>query len=318
MVNCRDLGCHNQDHSARRNPVGLLSIIIVHWNTPRLLAECLASIERERSSFPDPVEVLVVDCASTAPGLDDALAVAPGTRLIRMSENRGYAAGCNAGARSASGDPLIILNADTILEPHSLGELTRVFELAPHIGMAAPLLLNTDGSIQSAGYRFPGLVNLLFDLWPVPARLYASSLNGRLGPGNGKLPYAVDYALGAALAIRRAAYDDVGGFDEGYGMYSEEIDLARALHARGWTCLLAPAARITHVGGASTGQMPSEMQAALWRSRGRYLRRWESPTRRRAIAAAVGLSCRLRAGRDDAGRYQAIRAAFREGLRCRS
>lgn len=299
----------------------MLSIIIVHWNTPRLLDGCLESIERERTTYPDPTEVLVVDCASTDLAYQDVIARFSAARLIQLPENRGYAAGCNAGAREASGDVLLMLNADTILEPGALVELTRCFELAPHIGLVAPLLLNVDGSLQSAGYRFPALANLLFDLWPVPGRLYVSRLNGRLEPGDGMLPYAVDYALGAALALRRAAFESVGGFDEGYGMYSEEIDLARKLAERGWTRLLAPSARVTHVGGASTSQMLREMLAALWRSRGRYLQRWESPRRRRLIAAAVAASCALRARLGDsasAERYRTIRGAFREGLRCRT
>ncbi len=301
----------------------MISIVIVHWNTPGLLNACLASVEREcelerraKRSLP---EILVVDVASTDGAYRDIVNAYPRVRLIQMPANEGYAAGCNAGMSSAVGEVALFLNADIELQPGSLQEMLRPFSLAPHIGMVAPLLINPDGSVQSSGYRFPGIVNVLCDLLPVPGRLYRSSFNGRYDPGNGIHPYAIDYALGAALAVRRTAFMSTGGFDEDYGMYCEEIDFARRLERRGWTRLLAPAARVTHVGGASTRQMPAEMQTSLWRSRGRYHRLWDTGTRRRAIPWGVRIACEVRSRGDVSYKpdtYSTIRAAFDDGFRC--
>jgi GT2 family glycosyltransferase len=119
--------------------------------------------------------------------------------------------------------------------------------------------------------------------------------------------------------VRRSAFESTGGFDECYGMYCEELDLARRLQARGWTRLVAPASRVTHVGGAATRQMPDAMRAALWRSRGRYHRIWDSRARQRTVSRSIRLACALRSATettDRAERWRSIPAAFEAGLRC--
>ncbi len=299
----------------------MLSIVIVHWNTPGLLANCLASIDAERRDEPNVGEVVVVDCASTVAGHREVIRRFPVNELIQMPANIGYAAGCNAGMRATTGDIVLFLNADTELTPGSLSALLDPFSLAPHIGLVAPLLLNVDGTIQSSGYRFPGILNTICDLIPVPARLYESSLNGRMSPGDGQLPYAVDYVLGAALAVRREAFIRARGLDESYGMYCEEIDFARRLEQAGWTRLIAPASEVVHIGGASTGQMPVEMRQALWRSRGMYHRRWDSPARRKALTNIVTMVRAARQGAGTGGRNEPDVTnldVFLKGLGCRN
>ncbi len=293
-----------------------LSIVVVHWNVPGLLDACLRSIaaERERATSLT-CETLVVDCASPADGHRAVVAGHSDVALIEMSENRGYAAGCNAGIAASRGDAVLLLNPDVELEPESLVALVRGLETASHIGMTAPLLLNPDGSQQSAGYRFPGPSSLLFDLLPVPARLIESPLNGRAPTGDGVQPIRIDYPLGAAMCVRRAAADAAGPLDEGYGMYSEEIDWARRLAERGWTTLLIPTARVVHHGGQSTAQRPDAMREALWMSRARYGRRWWSARQRRIASLAVALGTRLddrRAGGDRRAMNAGIRRAFRD------
>ena len=118
---------------------------------------------------------------------------------------------------------------------------------------------------------------------------------------------------GAAFLVRRAAYADVGGMDEGYGMYSEEVDWAQRLNSAGWTILLAPAARVTHHAGQATRQRPGEMREALWTSRTRYFARWGTPRQRRLLPLLmrVGLA-RAERHADAAGRAAnaRVRAAF--------
>jgi N-acetylglucosaminyl-diphospho-decaprenol L-rhamnosyltransferase len=264
-----------------------ISIVIINWNVARLLDGCLASIFQGTEASDSSVEVIVVDNGSDERDYRQVVENHPVDRLIELETNLGYGAACNAGAAAARGEALLLLNPDTFLLPGSLDLLWNTMQIAPHIGLVAPMLLNRDGTLQSAGYRFPGVANLLFDLLPLPARLYESPLNGRIHTGNGELPYAIDYALGAALMIRRSAFEQVGGFDESYFMYSEEVDLQRRLADAGWTRLLAPAARIIHLGGQSTSQRPADMEAALWQCRARYLQRWSSPGQHRLEKLAV-------------------------------
>lgn len=264
-----------------------LAIVVVHWNVAHLLEGCLRSIGAEIPGSALTVSVTVVDCASPDDRYRDVVSAFADVALIELAENRGYAAGCNAGIRQADGEAVLLLNPDTELLPGSLRVLWETLQVAPHVGMVAPLLLNPDGSVQSAGYRFPGIANVLFDLFPIHARLIESPLNGRVPVGDGVQPIQIDYALGAAMLVRREALDAVGLLDESYGMYSEEIDLARRLADGGWTTLLAPSARIVHYGGQSTGQRPDAMHEALWQSRAAYYERYGTPRQQAAIAALV-------------------------------
>lgn len=293
-----------------------LSIVVVHWNVPALLDDCLRSIAHECAATPDiSTEMLVVDCASPSETHRTVVARHDGVRLIALAENRGYAAGCNAGIAASDGRLVLLLNPDILLEAGVLGRLCHAFEIAEHIGMTAPILRNADGSLQSAGYAFPRPHHLLFDLLPVPGRLIESPLNGRVAVGDGMLPIKIDYPLGAAMCVRRRAIDDVGPLDEGYGMYSEEIDWARRFADHGWTTLLVPDARMVHLGGQSTGQQPTAMRSALWASRARYGKRWWSKRDRRLASLIVAAGTRLRDfGADAAQREEnaQIRSAFSE------
>lgn len=288
----------------------MISVVIVHWNTPALLDACLRSIQAERAHSDHISEVIVVDCDSDG----DAGEIghnSPDVELLRQERNDGYAAGCNAGMAHTSSDFILFLNADTEVKPGATAALVRCINLNPRIGLVAPLLVNADTTLQSTGYRFPGVANVLFDLVPLPDRLRGSQLNGRVDPGNRFHPYAVDYALGAALLVRRAALEQVGGWPEDYRMYSEEVDLARRLDNAGWRRLLEPRAVVVHHGGASTGQRPVEMQAALWNSRGRYHRAWSTRTRQLAIRGIVEVATRM-PGVDADG--AAVRRSFAAGL----
>ncbi len=288
-----------------------VSIVVVHWNVAHLLAGCLrsvvADVERSRLS----TSIIVVDNASPDRRYREIVRAFAGVELLELEENRGYAAGCNAGIRRGTGEAVMLLNPDTELSPGSLRTLFETLRIAPHIAMTAPLLLNSDGSIQSAGYRFPGVANVLFDLFPIHQRLIESPLNGRLPVGDGVQPIRIDYPLGAAMMLRRSALDAVGLLDESYGMYSEEIDLARRLASSGWTTLLAPSARIIHHGGQSTSQRPDDMHEALWLSRAAYFVRFASP-RQRAIIAAIVAAGMLRADRQATPERRATNARIRK------
>lgn len=292
-----------------------VSVVVVNWNVPALLDACLTSIEQELAGSQLDVEVMVVDNQSTIPGHVDVVAAHPEARLVELDENRGYGAACNVGIGLAQGRAILLLNPDTELLPGSLDRMWRTLRLSQHIGLVAPLLLNGDRTLQSAGYSFPGVVNVLFDLFPIPDRLYGSRLNGRRDTGDGRLPVAVDYALGAVLFARRSALLDVGMFDEEFFMYSEEVDLQRRLAAHGWTRLLDPSASVIHHGGQSTGQQPENMTTALWESRARYFRRWESSRKRAVMRFVVEFGTWLDDRRRPSRRRSnaTIRQAFRAG-----
>ncbi|WP_238538476.1 glycosyltransferase family 2 protein [Nitrolancea hollandica] len=265
------------------------SVVIVSWNTRDLLSRCVASVIRQAEDASLQVEIIVVDNASSDGTTDFLKQEYPGVTVIALQENRGFAAANNLGIASARGATLLLLNPDTEMRPGSLSALQQGLHASPRVGMVGARLLNPDGSLQSAGYRFPGLVQTFLDIFPVHPRLVGSRLNGRVPPGDGLSPFAIDHPLGACMLVRRAVIEQVGMLDDQYFMYSEEIDWCRRIKAAGWAILTVPAARVIHYGGQSTGQMLDAMFLQLHRSRNRYFRRYHSP----AFVSTVGTLMRI-------------------------
>ena len=249
--------------------------MIVSWNTRDLLLQCLRSVQDPAVSEDLHVEIIVVDNASTD-GSAEAVRTVPGVRVKALPHNLGYGRSNNMGMREASGRYLLILNPDTILLPSCLTKMMSFADGRPRAGIVSPRLLNEDGTVQEAAFHFPTLVMSVIDLFPlprwVPGRIRAwvsrSGMNGRyLIEQVANEPYRIDHPLGACMLLRREAYMECGGFDPGIFMYSEEIDLALRYSKASWECWQVPGARVVHLGGRSTGQVPVAMQRELWRSR---------------------------------------------------
>jgi hypothetical protein len=144
--------------------------------------------------------------------------------------------------------------------------------------VVAPRLLNADGSTQAAAFRFPTLSMSLLDLFPpgevLPGRFYGSWWHGRYPQERERdpEPFPIDHPLGACMLVRRAVLDEVGLLDDAYFLYSEEIDWCWRIRQAGWAIWQEPRARVTHLGGASTGQVRYPMLIELHRSRVRFFR----------------------------------------------
>lgn len=252
-----------------------ISIVIVSWNTRDLLLQCLRSIQDPAVTEGVPIEVIVVDNASKDGSAEAARAIT-GVDVLPLRRNLGYGPANNIGLEKANGKYILILNADTILQPGCLRQMKEVADSKPRAGIVSPRLLNEDGTIQEAAFRFPTLAMAAIDLFPLPAwvpgrvrnKLATSVLNGRYTIEQlGNQPFKIDHALGACMLLRREAYQECGAFDSRIFMYSEEIDLALRYAKGGWECWQVPAARVVHLGGRSTSQAPVAMQRELWRSR---------------------------------------------------
>jgi N-acetylglucosaminyl-diphospho-decaprenol L-rhamnosyltransferase len=272
-----------------------LSIIIVSWNVRDLLFQCLTALSSDEVRGALQIEIIVVDNASTD-GSADAARDFPGVRLITNRRNQGYGRANNQGFQEARGRYLLVLNPDTVPQRGSLEALVEFAEAHPEAGIVAPRLLNPDMTVQTAAFRFPTLLMAAIDLFPlpriVPGRvrrwLAESPLNGRY-PGEAKAvqPFRIDHPLGACMLINGRAYECVGGFDPAIFMYSEEIDLAMRFANAGWEGWQVPAARVVHLGGQSTRQMPGRMFIELWCSRLYLYSKHYSPAARWALGALL-------------------------------
>ncbi|MCP4359319.1 MAG: glycosyltransferase family 2 protein [Chloroflexi bacterium] len=250
-----------------------VAVIVVSWNVRDYLVKCLRSVYAEFKRSGLNGEVWVVDNAST----DGTIALLgdlfPQVHLISNDRNVGFGAANNQGMQAAAASDsryYFLLNPDTVLHPGALAELVRCLDDRPEAGMAGARLVYGDGRFQHSAFSFPGITQLMFDLFPVPARLYESRWNGRyprsLYRRNGK-PFAVDHPLGATMLVRAEVAEATKGFDESYHMYCEEIDWSWRVQTAGWKIYAVPSAEIVHYSGESTRQVPSQSVINLWRSR---------------------------------------------------
>jgi GT2 family glycosyltransferase len=279
-----------------------LGIVVVNWNVCKLLAACLDSVYLDLAQSGSQLSgvVCVVDNGSTD-GSVAMLHTQFRRTLLVEADNSGMGTGNNRGLRALIDRwhpfALLVLNPDTVVRPGALRNLVDFLRSRPRAGVAAPKLLNPDGSLQHAGFHFPALTQALFDLFPPPdpfARLQDSPLNGRYLASTYQrgIPFRVDHTLGAAFAIRGDAIAECGLFDETFRMYCEEIDLQWRLAHAGWERWIVPAAEVIHYGGQSTAQAKATSFAQLWTSRRRLYFRYQSPVLNAILGPLVRLSMR--------------------------
>ena len=187
---------------------------------------------------------------------------------------------------------VLLLNPDAEPVGDAIGQMARFLAEHPQVGGVGAQLRYPDGRFQHCAFRFPGLLQLWFDLFPPrPRRLLDSRLNGRYSRAlfESGWPFPIDFALGAALMVRSEAIEAAGLLDEGYFMYAEEVDFCWRIQRAGWPFYCVPSAVVIHHGGASTQQFRSQSFVNLWRSRRRLYDRFYGPVRRGLAAAIVRL-----------------------------
>jgi N-acetylglucosaminyl-diphospho-decaprenol L-rhamnosyltransferase len=301
------------------------AVAVVSFNTREHLRACLASVLPE-----GPAAVVVADNGSTDGSPEMVRREFPGVRLLVDPANPGFGAAANAAlaAVPASAAPyVLLLNADTALRPGALAALAEHLDRHPRTAVAGPRVLNPDGSLQPSCFPFPspwrallGEAHLGYPLRFVPGLRELSLRTWRHDR-----PRAVPWVLGAALALRRADFDAAGGFDPGYFLYFEEVDLCWRLTAAGREVWFTPAAEVVHTGGASTGPRRAEVRLRFYAGMRRFYRRHYPPARRAgleavlrgvALAAAAGAALRLLPARDPGRRARlgADLAAWRRVL----
>jgi GT2 family glycosyltransferase len=256
-----------------------VAVVIVSWNVRDHLSNCLQSLCSEFHLSRLRGQIWVVDNASTDGTVALVEDLFPQVRIIANQTNAGFGAANNQGMCAASVySPryYFFLNPDTVVRPNALGKLVKCLDDRPNAGMAGARLIYSDGRFQHSAFAFPGLKQLIFDLYPMPHRLYESRLNGRY-PRRfyrpNRPPFPVDHPLGATILVRANVAESTHGFDESFHMYCEEIDWSWRVRQAGWEIYAVPAAEIIHYGGESTRQTPARSLVNLWQSRAQLYRK---------------------------------------------
>ncbi len=303
-------------------PARDVAVIIVTWNVRALALDAIRTVRADLLASQLDVAIWVVDNAS-ADGTPDAIrAEFPDVRLLALPENIGFAAGNNVALRalgfcdtprSKSGDngqilprAVFLLNPDTRTQPGAVRTLYDTLNALPDAGIVGARLEYADGSFQHGAFGFPGLAQLVIDLYPLGwlprplfGRLYESRINGRCPRAlyDGDHPFAVGHTLGATLFMRREAIQQTGLFDEQFYMYCEEIDWSMRIQAAGWRIYCEPRARVTHLAGQSSQQIRVQSVINLWKSRLRLFKKYDSPRTLRLKRALITLGVRLQVRR---------------------
>ena len=264
----------SDSRNTRDSLVPRVSAIIINWNSAPLLKRCLESLRAD----PDvgDWQVIVVDNASDedpSPMIRETL---PAAEIARPETNLGFSGGNNLGARQAGGEYLLFLNADTEVVPGAIRGLATFLDEHPDAGAVGPRLVGADGSVQVSAGVFPG-----------PWQYLSSSLHlARVSVPDSVGP--VDYVAGAALMIRRGAFDAVGGWSEAYFFYGEDAELcARLRDTETPLTYYVPDVTIAHLEGGSVASVPNWKALAANQGALLYVSRNRSTRALLAMRAAV-------------------------------
>lgn len=234
-----------------------VSIVIVNWKTPRLLASCLDSIQRDLES--KDFEIWVVDNASA----DESVAMLqeryPYVQLVVNSENVGFSRGCNQVLPKTNGKYVLLLNPDAVVMGNAISCLAKFMDEHDECGAVGPKVLNPDGSLQLACRRaFPSPAASFFRLTYLsrlfPRNPYFARYN--LTYENPDQLLEVDALSGSCMMVRRKAMELVGGLDEDIFMFGEDIDWCWRIKRAGWKVFYLPSAEVYHYHGAASRLRP--------------------------------------------------------------
>lgn len=286
-----------QTTMANSSTLPLFSVVIPTHNTLELTMEAVASVADQA---PQDTEIIVVDDASSDGTSKQLTGRWPDVIILRNEASTGFSASANRGLTRGRGKVLLLLNSDAALVPGSLQPMFDAFESDDRLGIAGAALQYPDGSAQWSGGSFPSLP-WLFALTSGIA-VFAGALPfyrhfkkpGSSGDG------PVDWVTGAAMAMRRQVWDDIGPLDEHYRFYGQDLDLCRKASRAGWKIALIPQFIVTHHHGATIGSSDGATGPAnpehLWSDILRFIKVNEGPKAAGRAQTVMSIGARFRLG----------------------
>ena len=267
-----------------------VSAVVVSYNSATYLPDCLRSLRSEGVS-----SVVVVDNASSDGSVAVVQADDPAATVLETGANLGFGTAANQGVAATAGEYVLILNPDTVVEPGTVKALADALDRDPDLAVVGPRIENLDGTLYPSVRRFPNLTvafghAFLGLVWPANpfTRRYRM-----LDWDHDRAAADVDWVGGACFLARRTAFEMVGGFDEAYFMYVEDVDLCWRLGQAGWRVGYEPGGRVVHALGGSSRSVPYRMIAEHHRSLLRFVSKSSEGSRRALLpVVAAGLTVR--------------------------
>lgn len=240
-------------------------VVVVSHDTRDDALACLDTLAPAGAS-----RAILVDSGSTD-GTAEAVRTAHPDVLVIELDNVGYGRAANAGVDRCDAPVVVIANADTRFAPGSVTRLAEALARDPGLAAAGPQVRYPDGRMQASARTVPPLWvaagHAVLGLW-WPTNPFTRRY--RMTDADPDVARDADWLSGCAVAVRRDVFREVGGFDPGYFMYVEDVDLGRRLRDQGWRLRFEPSARVVHAVGASTSRRPARMVLHHARSLDRY------------------------------------------------
>lgn len=254
-----------------------VSVVTVTWNSGGEIMSCIESVSKSAGSL--STEIIVIDNNSSDDTVEKVLQAAKkGDRIVRLVENNsneGYTKACNKGILLSTGKYVLLLNPDTEAIGSAAEQLASKLEGEPELGAVAPQLLNGDGTVQSSCRTLPGFrdIFLEFSLLPVifPSSRFVS--RWKMGYFGHDKEQIVEQPMAAALMVRRSLLEKLGGFDERFFMFFNDVDLCKRIIQSGHKILFFPEAKFRHEKGVSVNKSKSRMIDAWNRDCIEYFRK---------------------------------------------
>jgi GT2 family glycosyltransferase len=250
-----------------------LSIVVVTWNGKKYTLECLDSLDKLKASL--SMEILVVDNGSSD-GTPSAIQEQfPEVKLVRNNENLGFAKANNIGIGLSRGKYVCLLNSDVVVPAGCLESMTAYMEEHPGIGLLGPKMLSPTGGIGQSVMRLPTVWNSLcsalglHSMFPDSKRFGGFLMNGY----EYDVIDDVEVLTGWFWMVPRIALEKVGGLDERFFMYGEDIDWSYRFLKAGWRVVFYPNAEALHYGAASSRQAPTRFYVEMRRANLQYFRK---------------------------------------------
>jgi N-acetylglucosaminyl-diphospho-decaprenol L-rhamnosyltransferase len=271
---------------------GRTAVVVVTYESGSVLAGGVASLQAE-----GPAELVVVDNGSTDGSVAELRQRCPGIVVVDPGRNLGYGAAANRGVAATGSEYILVCNSDLSVAPGALTEMATALNADPTVAVVGPMIRTPEGDRYPSARQFPSMIDAA-----------GHAMLGQFVPENPftrayqqadlalavDTVWPVDWVSGACFLVRRSAFEQVGGFDEQYFMYAEDVDLCWRLGKAEWRVVYAPVAVVTHQQGVSTDRHPYRMIVEHHRSLLRFAVRSTSGWRR-ALLPLVALGIGVRA-----------------------
>jgi GT2 family glycosyltransferase len=241
-----------------------ISVIVVNWNAGRQLRECIDSIQKYGAPY--VAQTIVVDNGSTDRS-EKTVQNIPGVRVVLAGENLGFAKACNLGARYAQGDYLLFMNPDAALYKDTLSTALAFMERPENakVGICGVQLVESDGAVARSCARFPTLARFVAQAIGLD-RIFPS-LGHFMREWEHNCTREVDQVIGAFFLVRRQLFEALGGFDERFFVYFEDLDFSFRARQSGWRSVYLAESRAFHAGGGTSKQIKARRLFYSLRSR---------------------------------------------------